>query len=210
MSGLPAFVPGEYGPNSTSEGILGRLDQTYFSRRLSTVDAIFKMVLDKGIVLLRAPPRSGKTSLCQLAVMRAQHEHVFDNVHFVRCIGLGPGRNKDFEQLFKSQCKLTFTAACQTPSSSPSSAARGQPSSSRTHASGSGSVLIVVDSAQETYDPGADSVALWDKVKLLSSTEQTERRLYFLLAASRGSNPSVSDLPSLPMEVGVDQTVPLR
>ncbi len=103
--------------------------------------AIFKMVLDKGIVLLRAPPRSGKTSLCQLAVMRAQHEHIFDNVHFVRCIELGPGRNKDFEQLFKSQCKLTFTAACQTPSSSPSSAARCQPSSSRTHASGSGSVL---------------------------------------------------------------------
>lgn len=72
------------------------------------------------------------------------------------------------------------------------------------------SSVLVVDSAQETYDPGADSVALWDKVELLSSTEQTERRLYFLLAASRGSNPSVSDLPSLPMDVGVDQTVPLR
>ncbi len=67
-------------------------------------------------------------------------------------------------------------------------------------------------SAQETYDPGADSVALWDKVELLSSTEQTERRLYFLLAASRGSNPSVSDLPSLPMDVrrGPDCPIEVR
>ena len=84
------------------------------------------------------------------------------------------------------------------------------PAAGRMHQAVGQSSVLVVDSAQETYDPGADSVALWDKVELLSSTEQTERRLYFLLAASRGSNPSVSDLPSLPMDVGVDQTVPLR
>ena len=210
LSGLPPFVPGEYGPNSASEGIWGRLDQTYFSRRLSTVDGIFKIVLDKGVVLLRAPPRSGKTSLCQLAVLRAQDKHVFDDVHFVRCIGLRPGGNTTFEQLFKEQCKVTFAAACQTPSSSPTSAARVQPSSSRTRASGSGSVLIVIDEAQQTYDPGTGSVALWDKVKLLGSTDQTERRLYFLLAASRGSNPSVSNVSSTPVELRLAQTVPMR
>ena len=58
LSGLAALMPREYGPNIASEGILGRLDQTFFSRRESTVDGILGVVLDKGIVLLRAPPRT--------------------------------------------------------------------------------------------------------------------------------------------------------
>jgi len=77
-------------------------------------------------------------------------------------------------------------------------------------ASGSASVLIVINEAQQTYDPGTESGALWEKVKLLSSTEQTERRLYFLLAASRGSNPSVSNVSSTPTDFGIDHTIPMR
>ena len=48
------------------EGIIARMEARMCSQRTQTVQQLRALVEEKGFVLLKAPPRSGKTSLLQL------------------------------------------------------------------------------------------------------------------------------------------------
>lgn len=52
-----------------NEGILGRIQDNVCIKRHGTVKQLLHLVEEKGFVLLKAPPRSGKTSLLQLLEM---------------------------------------------------------------------------------------------------------------------------------------------
>lgn len=69
---------------SGHEGLRGR---TYGTERTQTVEALWQLVRDRGYIILRAPPESGKTSLLQLLGAYAHSKEV-KAVH-INCSQLG-------------------------------------------------------------------------------------------------------------------------
>ena len=62
--------PVQYG--SGREGLAGR---SYTTRRIHTCERLYQLVADRGCLLIKAPPQSGKTSTLQLLDEWASREH---------------------------------------------------------------------------------------------------------------------------------------
>ena len=62
--------PVQYG--SGREGLAGR---SYTTRRIHTCERLYQLVADRGYLLIKAPPQSGKTSTLQLLSEWASREH---------------------------------------------------------------------------------------------------------------------------------------
>ena len=127
------------------EGTNSRLHSGYFTAR----DPTCRQVLDKltrvGAVLLRAPPASGKTSLCQLIVRMANQSSTFQAAYYVSCACVTPSRT--FKRVWASfHPRVSFNAASASP---PSSSDTSQFCSDEESHKESGLMkLIVVDEAQ--------------------------------------------------------------
>ena len=70
--------PVQYG--SGREGLSGR---GYTTRRVATCEKLYQLVGDRGYLLIKAPPQSGKTSIVQLLMEWASKEHPGQRVVYI-------------------------------------------------------------------------------------------------------------------------------
>ncbi|KAL3131842.1 hypothetical protein ABBQ38_007555 [Trebouxia sp. C0009 RCD-2024] len=73
------------GVGCRDEGVVSRLASGYFTRRTETCRQVLSMLQEKGLVMMRAPTRSGKTSLCQLVAITAKASNMFQQVFYLSC-----------------------------------------------------------------------------------------------------------------------------
>ena len=147
----------------------------YYTGRTETCRQVLDMLQSSGLVMMRAPPRSGigNTSLCQLVALMAKNSSVFQQVYCCSCAAVG--NDESFQNHFLEMCGVTFDEAAQ-------------------QASTGNRTVIVIDEAQTTYETVP---SLWKQAKrVLSSlaphTPSTPQRLTILTASSHGSNPLAS------------------
>ena len=55
------------------------------TRRTETCRQVLSKLQEKGLVMMRAPPRTGKTSLCQLVAFMAKASNMFQQVLYLSC-----------------------------------------------------------------------------------------------------------------------------
>ncbi len=140
----------------------------YFTRRAETCRQVLSMLQDYGLVMIRAPPRSGKTSLCQLVTIMARASSMFQQVYYFSCAAVN--NDESFQIQFRSMCGVTFNEAAQ-------------------QASTDNRTIIIIDKAQITYTAAAH---LWGYAKRILHSPCTPQRLMILTASSHGSNPLAS------------------
>ncbi|KAL3156170.1 hypothetical protein ABBQ32_012458 [Trebouxia sp. C0010 RCD-2024] len=109
----------------------------YFTRRTETCKQVLNMLQEKGLVMMRAPPRSGKTSLCQLVALRARASNMLQQVVYISCAAVSIGVS--FSEQFHRICDVTFDEAAKP-------------------ASAFNITVLTNDEAQRTYDAAAN---LW-------------------------------------------------
>ncbi len=126
------------------------------------------MLQDYGLVMIRAPPRSGKTSLCQLVTIMARASSMFQQVYYFSCAAVN--NDESFQIQFRSMCGVTFNEAAQ-------------------QASTGNRTIIIVDEAQNTYDAAAH---LWGYAKRVLNSPSNPQWLMILTASSHGSKPLAS------------------
>lgn len=163
-------------------------------------------VLDKlwsvGAVMLRSPPASGKTSLCQLIIDVARKSPAFESAYYVNCAAVD-SRTGFLDAWDRCNSGCPFAEASCSPTLSPMDTDCGS-------AQARSVKLIVVDEAQRTYNqnhPGCSE--LWSRLKECATQNA---RVLFLLAAVHGSDPiaSTSIMAATPYTFGLDQTIALR
>ncbi len=140
----------------------------YFTRRTETCKQVLDMLQEKGLVMIRAPPRSGKTSLCQLVTIMARASSMFQQVYYFSCAAVD--NEESFQIQFRSMCGVTFNEAAQ-------------------QASTDNRTIIIIDEAQNTYDAVAQ---LWGYAKRILNSPCTSQWLMILTASSHGSKPLAS------------------
>lgn len=86
----------------------------YFTRRSATCKQVLNMLQEKGVVMMRAPPHSGKTSLCQLVALTAKANHMFQQVFYISCAAVNIGVS--FSEQFHRMCGATFDEAAKQAS----------------------------------------------------------------------------------------------
>ena len=138
------------------------------TRRTETCRQVLSKLQEKGLVMMRAPPRSGKTSLCQLVAFMAKASNMFQRVFYLSCVAVDD--DASFQILFCSMCGVTFDDAAQ-------------------QASASNRTVIIIDEAQRTYDAVA---CLWGWAKHVLNSPTNPQRLMILTASSHGSRPLAS------------------
>lgn len=133
-----------------SDGINGRR-HSYFAARSETVIGICKLVNEKGALLIRAPPGSGKTSILQLVAHVNILQGMFKQVCYVSLAQIG---DKSFDEFLEEKHPGVTISGLQSPKSSPDkhpkSGSEGRPS------------LLLVDEGQVAF--GRD-LTLWATVK---------------------------------------------
>ena len=70
------------GLGGRDEGIMSRMATGYFSRRSETCRQALNLLQEYGLVMMRAPPGSGKPSLCQLVTIVARASSMFQQVFY--------------------------------------------------------------------------------------------------------------------------------
>ncbi|MCJ1241531.1 hypothetical protein MMC14_009536 [Varicellaria rhodocarpa] len=159
----------------------------YFTRRTETCKQVLSMLQDKGLVMMRAPPRSGKPSLCQLVAVMAKASNVFQQVFYLSCAAVD--QNVSFSIQFHRKCGVTFDEAAQ-------------------QASASNRTVIVIDKAQRTYNTAA---SLWKWAKDIVSSPSNPQWLMILTASSHGSNPLASmGYTPFPVEFAATRSIVIR
>ena len=151
-----------------NEGVVSRMATGYFTRRTATCRQVLSILQKHGLVMMRDPPRSGKTSLCQLVTIMARASSMFQQVFYFSC----PAINTDesFQIQFCSMCGVTLDEASQ-------------------QASASNRTVIIIDEAQNTYDAAA---CLWGWAKHVLNSPTDPQRLMILTASSHSSKPLAS------------------
>ena len=145
------------------------------------------MLQEKRLVMMRAPPRSGKTSLCQLVAFMAQASIMFQQVFYLSCAAVN--HDISFQNLFRSMCGVTFDDAAQ-------------------RASASNRTVITIDEAQRTYDAAA---CLWGYAKHVLNSPTNPQRLIILTASSHGSRPLASmGYTASPVEFAATRSIVIR
>ena len=169
------------------EGIVKRMASGYFTSRTETCTQVLNMLEEKGVVMIRGPPRSGKTSLCQLVTHMAKHSSMFQQVLHLSCAAVS--NPASFAIQFQNRCGVTFEEAAQK-------------------ASASNRTLIVLDDAQNTY---ATSASLWDWAKYILNSPTTPQPLMILTASMHGSKPLASmGYTASPFEFAPTRSVLIR
>ena len=156
------------GRGARNEGVVSRLQTGYLTRRIETCKQVLSMLQEHGLVMMRAPPRSGKTSLCQLVTMMARNSSMFQQLFYFSCPAIKT--DGSFQIQFRSICDVTLSEASQ-------------------QASASNRTVIIIDEAQNTYDAAA---CLWGWAKHVLNSPTDPQRLMILTASSHGSKPLVS------------------
>jgi len=156
------------GLGGRGEGVVSRMATGYFTRRTETCRQVLSMLQEKGLLMMRAPPRSGKTSLCQLVAIMARASSMFQQVHYFSCAAVN--NDESFQIQFRSMCGITFDEAAQ-------------------QASASNRTVIIIDEAQNTYDAVA---CLWGWAKRVLNIPTNPQWLMILTASSHGSKPLAS------------------
>lgn len=67
------------------------------------------MLQQEGLVMGHGPPRSGKTSLCQLMAITARHCNIFQQVLHFNSTAVSSATS--FQSMFLSDCRVTFDEA---------------------------------------------------------------------------------------------------
>ncbi len=159
----------------------------YFTRRTETCRQVLSMLQEKGLVMMRAPPRSGKTSLCQLVAFMAKASNMFQQVFYLSCAAVD--HDVSFSNQFHRKCGVTFDEAAQ-------------------QASASNRTVIIIDEAQRTYDAAA---CLWNWAKDIVSSPTNPQWLMILTASSHGSKPLASmGYTASPIEFAATRSIVIR
>ena len=163
------------------------MESGYFTRRTETCRQVLSKLQEKGLVMMRAPPRSGKTSLCQLVAFMAKASNMFQQVFYLSCAAVD--HDVSFQILFRSMCGVTFVDAAQK-------------------ASASNRTVIIIDEAQRTYDAAA---CLWGWAKHVLNSPTNPQRLMILTASSHGSRPLASlGYTAPPIEFAATRSIVIR
>ena len=201
------YTPTAHFVGQQNEGINSRLHYGYFTARAATCRQVLDKLIRVGAVLLRSPPATGKTSLCQLIVRIANLSPTFQAAYYVSCAAVTP--SKTFTHVWATFYPgVSFSAAAASPPSSPDTSQFS--SDGERHKESGHRKLIVVDEAQRMYDPEASgSRELWDCLK---QGAVVDTKVVFLFAAAHGSNPSaVAGVgAATPYQFGPDQILHLR
>ena len=145
------------------------------------------MLQEKGLVMMRAPPRSGKTSLCQLVAFMAKQSSMFQQVYYFTCAAVND--DTSFSNQFRRMCGVTFDEAAQ-------------------QASASNRTVIVIDEAQRTYEASA---CLWGWAKQILTSFTNPQQLMLLTASSHGSKPLASmGYTASPIEFAPTRSIVVR
>ena len=118
--------------------------------------------------MMRALPRSGKTSLCQLVAFMAKVSNMSQQVFYLSCAAVN--QNVSFQILFRSMCGVTFDDAAQ-------------------QASASNRTVITIDKAKRSYDAAA---CLWGWAKHDLNSPTNPQRFMIFPASSHSSKPLAS------------------
>ena len=211
------------GTGSSGEGIQERVQPGgVFSLRQQTADLLLDKLQQRKACIITSPPRTGKTSLCQLVLERAERSTTYQKLYYVNCSPISPARQ--FGDVFQSDNEGTsFAQAARSPASSPvkeedsevahaaGTSASMQPSPSiaarptRTRRK----TLIIIDEAQQTYAAGAGADELVKFVKALA-VHRRDSGVNILFAASLGSVLRASDVAPTPYGFEADQRIRIR
>ena len=134
------------GLGARDEGVVRRVSVGFFTRRAKTCQQVVRMLQHEGLVMVHGPPRSGKTSLCQLMAITARHSNIFQQVFYLNCAAVSGATS--FERQFQRSCGVTFDEAAQ-------------------QASESNRTLFIIDDAHRTYEVSA---CLWGWAKRTLAT----------------------------------------
>jgi replication-associated recombination protein RarA len=104
------------GLGDRDEGVVSRMSVGFFTRRAQTCQQLTRMLQQNGLVMVHGPPRSGKTSLCQLMAITARHSSIFQQVFYVNCAAVSSATS--FQSQFQRRCGVTFDKAAQQASES--------------------------------------------------------------------------------------------
>lgn len=175
------------GLGGRGEGVVSRMETGYFTRRAETCSQVLDMLQEKGLVMMRAPPRSGKTSLCQLVTMTARQSSMFQQAYYFSCAAVN--NDESFQIQFRSMCGVTFDEAAQ-------------------QASAGNRTVIIIDEAQNTYDA---VVCLWRWAKRVLNFPTDPQWLMILTASSHGSKPLASmGYTASPIEFDATHSIVIR
>ena len=175
------------GLGDRDEGVVSRMASGYFTNRTETCRQVLSMLQEKGLVMMRAPPRSGKTSLCQLVAIMAKRSNMFQQVFYLSCAAVND--DVSFQTQFRTMCGVTFHDAAQ-------------------QASASNRTVIIIDEAQKTYNAAA---CLWGWAKQVLNSPTTPQRLMILTALSHGGNPLASmGYTASPIEFAATRFIVIR
>ncbi len=147
------------------EGVVSRMLVGFFTRRAETCQQVVRMLQQNGLVMVRGPPRSGKTSLCQLMAITARHSNDFQQVFQFNCSAVSSATL--FHTLFQRSCGVTFDEAAQ-------------------QASESNRALFIIDDAHRSYEVAA---SLWGLAKRIIDHPSTPHTIIILTASSHRHKP---------------------
>ncbi|KAL3155864.1 hypothetical protein ABBQ32_012868 [Trebouxia sp. C0010 RCD-2024] len=175
------------GLGGRDEGVVNRMATGYFTRRTETINQVLDMLQEYGLVMMCAPPRSGKTSLCQLVTLKARASSMFQRVIYFSCAAVTT--NESFQIQFRSKCGVPFDEAAQ-------------------QASASNRTVIVIDEAQRSYNSAA---CLWGWAKHVLNSPTNPQELMILTASSHGSKPLASmGYTASPIEFDAPRSILVR
>ena len=156
------------GLGDRDEGVVSRVSVGFFTRRARTCQQVVRMLQQEGLVMVRGPPRSGKTSLCQLMAITARHSNIFQQVFHFNCTAVSSAAS--CQSLFQRDCGVTFDEAAQ-------------------QASESNRTLFIIDDAHRSYEISA---CLWGWAKRILDHPTTPHPIITLTASSHRSKPLAS------------------
>ena len=139
---------------------MSRMSVGFFTRRAQTCQQLTRMLQQNGLVMVRGPPRSGKTSLCQLMAITARHSSIFQQVFYVNCAAVSSVTS--FQSQFQRRCGVTFDKAAQ-------------------QASESNRTLFIIDGTHRIYWVTA---SLWGLAKRILDCPTTHTHPIMILTAS--------------------------
>lgn len=189
-----------------NEGISSRMAQGYYTARTQTCIQVLDKLRNVGAIMLRSPPASGKTSLCQLIVDVARKSSAFESAYYVNCAA-ADSHTGFFGSWHRFNHGHPFEVASSSLASSPTHTDCGSDQQGQARLV----KLIVVDEAHRTYNQDKHGCSeLWSRVRECAAAK--DARVVFLFAAPHGSDLSActGTMAASPYTFGPDQTISLR
>ncbi|EIE18315.1 hypothetical protein COCSUDRAFT_68290 [Coccomyxa subellipsoidea C-169] len=158
--------PVEYG--SGREGLHGR---NYQTRRVATCEKLYQLVGDRGYLLIKAPPQSGKTSTLQLLMNWASKKDPYLRVVYINLADEMTGFQ--LNDVLRAQLGGTLDDIIK----------------------GGESVLLCVDEVQIAYQKQrSGSTDFWNQLKRLERGSSAGHDTRVVMAAAYGTKRSAADI----------------